>query len=64
MSNLLTYRAENFESIINSAKEIVDVLDVDPFFPKFERRKKEIIFDYEANDEQINNLKDNLKKSL
>jgi hypothetical protein len=40
MSNLLTYRAENFESIINSAKEIVDVLDVDPFFPEIRKKKK------------------------
>jgi hypothetical protein len=28
MSNFLTYRAENFESVINSAKEIVNILDV------------------------------------
>jgi hypothetical protein len=39
MSNFLTYRAENFESVINSAKEIADILDVDPVFPKIPKKK-------------------------
>jgi Zn-dependent M32 family carboxypeptidase len=59
MSNFLTYTAENFESVINSAEEIVNILDVDPVFPKIRKKKKKIKFDYEANDEQINNPKDN-----
>jgi hypothetical protein len=58
MSNFLTYRAENFESIINTAEEIANILDVDPVFPKIPKKKKKIKFDYEANDEQINNPKD------
>jgi Zn-dependent M32 family carboxypeptidase len=59
MSNFLTYTAENFESVINSAEEIVNILDVDPVFPKIRKKKKKIKFDYEANDEQINNPQDN-----
>jgi hypothetical protein len=59
MSNFLTYTAENFESVINSAEEIVNILDVDPVFPKIGKKKKKIKFHYEANDEQINNPKDN-----
>jgi hypothetical protein len=62
MSNFLTYRAENFESITNSAEEIANILDVDPVFPKIPKKKKKIKFDYEANDEQIINPKDNIKK--
>jgi hypothetical protein len=58
MSNFLTYRAENFECVINSAKEIVNILDVDPVFLK----QKKIKFDQEANDEQINNPKKIKKK--
>jgi hypothetical protein len=64
MSNFLTYRAENFESIINSAEEIANILDVDPVFPRIPKKKKKIKFDYEANDEQINNAKHNKKKKV
>jgi hypothetical protein len=40
MSNFLTQRAENFENAINSAKEIADILNVDPVFPKIRKKKK------------------------
>jgi hypothetical protein len=60
MSNFLTYRAEHFECVINSAKEIVNILDVDPVFLK----QKKIQFDQEANDEQINNPKIIKKKKI
>jgi Zn-dependent M32 family carboxypeptidase len=40
MSNFLTYTAENFESVINSAEEIVNILDVDPVFSKIRKKKK------------------------
>jgi hypothetical protein len=34
---------------------------IDPVFPEIRKRKKKVMFDYEANDELINNPKDNFK---
>jgi hypothetical protein len=40
---------------------MADILDVDPVFPEIRKRKKKVMFDYEANDETINNPKIILK---
>jgi hypothetical protein len=49
---------ENFESVINSAKEMARHIRC--IFSCYRNSKKKM-FDYEANDEPINNPKDNFK---
>jgi hypothetical protein len=44
---------ENFESVINSVKEIVDILDVDPVLSKIRKKKKGNHVWLWGDDEQI-----------